>query len=78
MRRRLLNLLTAPSLLLGVAVVALWVPSFRRHDYVWRNTTRREAGSILRRMGTPDAGLQGVDCCGQHLVKALPAEKGTR
>src|SRR5688500_11138269 len=34
MRRRLLNLLTALSLLLCVAVVALWVRSYAKADFV--------------------------------------------
>src|SRR5688572_17688239 len=48
MKRRLLNLLTALSLLLCVAVVVLWVRSFDVQD-VLRWTTTRPAGADVRR-----------------------------
>src|SRR4051812_36786183 len=40
MTRRLLNLLTALSLLLCVAVVALWVRGYAGHDlYIWNRSS---------------------------------------
>jgi hypothetical protein len=41
MKRRLLNLLTAFSLLLCVAVIALWVRSYRRSDWITHRTLSR-------------------------------------
>ena len=44
MTRRVLNLLTALSLLLCVAVCALWVRSYRRHDRVLYQSDEDAAG----------------------------------
>jgi hypothetical protein len=55
MRRRLLNLLTAVSLLLCVAVPALWVRSYSRAEHFW--LIYRKGGSELLRTDRGDFAL---------------------
>jgi hypothetical protein len=56
MKRHVLNLLTALSLLLCVAACVLWVRSYRVHSViVWTEHTR--AGSVWRRVHSTHGGL---------------------
>ena len=50
MKRRLLNLLTALSLLLCVAVMAVWVRSYRVAD-VWERSSDRSYVAVETRAG---------------------------
>ena len=61
MRRRLLNLLTLLSLLLCVAVMALWVRSCIRADFVWWHEYLSDDGQSLRhRHSTVASGNGGL------------------
>ena len=51
MRRRLLNLLTALSMLLCVATVALWVRSDRREDYFWWRASSEDPAQLVTSRG---------------------------
>jgi hypothetical protein len=48
LRRRLLNLLTALSLLLFVAAVVFWVRSYSLHEMVWLRRVERLTGGGVR------------------------------
>lgn len=70
LRRRLLNLLTARSLLLCVALCALWVRSYQALDFVRWSGTRRLMSV---------AGAEGqlvVTYCAVQGPEAAPADRG--
>ena len=80
MTRRLLNLVTALSLLLCVAVVLLWVRSYWRHDgWDWGTSTGRAGVDSCRgylsagRVEVPPADLANIPR--GHLVYSEPAAR---